>query len=80
MVDTSGADIANINPFRYRSYYYDTETGWYYLNSRYYNPLLCRFITMDSVEYLGASGSMLSLNLYAYCENDPVMCRLGYNL
>ena len=73
MVDTSELDIANINPFRYRSYYYDTETGWYYLNSRYYNPLLCRFITMASIEYLGASGSMLSLNLYAYCENNPIM-------
>ena len=40
MVDTSELDIGNINPFRYRSYYYDKETGWYYLNSRYYNPLL----------------------------------------
>ena len=72
-VSINGANIANINPFRYRSYYYDKETGWYYLNSRYYNPLLCRFITMDSVEYLGASGSILSLNLYAYCENNPIM-------
>ena len=49
MVDTSELDIGNINPFRYRGYYYDKETGWYYLNSRYYNPFLCRFITMDSV-------------------------------
>ena len=73
MVDTSELDIGNINPFRYRGYYYDKETGWYYLNSRYYNPLLCRFITMGSVEYLGASGSILSLNLYAYCENNPIM-------
>ena len=45
--DTSSISLSTINPFRYRSYYQDNETGWYYLNSRYYNPLTNRFITMD---------------------------------
>ncbi len=70
--DTSGINLSSINPFRYRSYYQDNETGWYYLNSRYYNPLTNRFITMNQIEYLGESGSLLSLNLYGYCENNPV--------
>ena len=71
-LDTSGINLSTINPFRYRSYYQDNETGWYYLNSRYYNPLTNRFVTMDQIEYLGASGSVLSLNLYSYCENNPI--------
>lgn len=70
--DTSGINLSTINPFRYRSYYHDNETGWYYLNSRYYNPLANRFVTMDQIEYLGASGNVLSFNLYSYCENNPV--------
>jgi len=72
LVDTSNCDLSTVNPFRYRSYYYDKETGWYYLNSRYYNPIIGRFITMDGVEYLGASGTALSMNLFSYCENNPV--------
>jgi RHS repeat-associated protein len=43
-----------------------------YLNSRYYNPKLARFVTMDEIDYLGASGSVLSYNLYSYCENNPI--------
>ena len=72
IIDESNLNIGTINPFRYRSYYFDTETNWYYLNSRYYNPKLGRFVTMDEVEYLGASGSLLSYNLYSYCEGNPV--------
>lgn len=72
-LDTSGINLSSINPFRYKSYYQDNETGWYYLNSRYYNPLANRFITMDQIEYLGASGSALSYNLYSYCENNPII-------
>ncbi|MFA6661517.1 MAG: RHS repeat-associated core domain-containing protein, partial [Bacilli bacterium] len=67
LVDTSNCDLSTVNPFRYRSYYYDKETGWYYLNSRYYNPIIGRFITMDSIEYLGAGGT----NLFSYCNNNP---------
>ena len=60
------------NPFRYRGYY-DTETGYYYLNSRYYDPQVKRFISADNLNYLGANGDLNSYNLYAYCSNNPVM-------
>ena len=65
--------IGSMNPFRYRGYYYDTETGFYYLNSRYYDPEICRFINADHVNYLGANGDLNSFNLYAYCGNNPVI-------
>lgn len=60
------------NPIRYRGYYYDTETGLYYLQSRYYAPDTGRFINADDVAFLGVTGTVLSCNLFAYCENDPV--------
>lgn len=60
--------IAYINPFRYRGYYYDEETGFYYINNRYYSPLLCRFLNIDSNTYRSIS----SKNLYLYCDNNPV--------
>lgn len=66
-----GNHIGNINPYRYRSYYYDTETKLYYLNSRYYNPLWGRFINADGI--IGANQDILSYNLYAYCSNNPIM-------
>ncbi len=61
------------NPLRYRGYVYDQETGLYYLQSRYYNPAICRFISADSISYLGADGTLVSYNLFAYCNNNPVM-------
>lgn len=64
--------IAQVNPFRYRSYYYDNETGLYYVLNRYYDPQTARFISPDSIEYLD-SESFNGLNLYAYCLNNPVM-------
>ena len=64
--------IAEINPIRYRSYYYDAETGLYYLQSRYYDPEIGRFISADDTQYLGASGTALGYNLFGYCENNPV--------
>ena len=64
--------IGNINPFRYRGYYYDVETGLYYLKTRYYDPKTGRFITIDDVSYL-APDTINGLNLYAYCGNNPVM-------
>ena len=73
IIDTSGIGLGTINPFRYRSYYYDNETGWYYLNSRFYDPLIKRFITPDDISYLGASGTSISYNLYSYCENNPII-------
>ena len=70
--DNTSIGIANINPIRYRSYYYDAETGWYYLQSRYYDPTVGRFISPDDPSLLGANGDLLSYNLYAYCSNNPV--------
>ena len=70
---TATSFIGNINPFRYRGYYFDTESGFYYLNSRYYDPQVKRFISADDISYLGANGDLNSFNLYAYCSNNPVM-------
>ena len=68
--DTAG--IAEVNPFRYRGYYYDAETGLYYLKTRYYDPEVGRFISQDDVSYLDPE-HINGLNLYAYCGNNPVM-------
>lgn len=62
--------IGNINPFRYRGYYYDKETNLYYLNSRYYNPKWGRFISPDKI--IGSNADMISYNLYSYCSNNPI--------
>lgn len=60
--------------FRYRGYYYDDETGFYYLQSRYYDPSLCRFISADQYELVGMLSQTLGqMNLYAYCNNNPIM-------
>ena len=65
--------LAELNPLRYRGYVYDQETGFYYLQSRYYDPAVGRFINADDVAYLGADKSMPSYNLFAYCHNNPVV-------
>ena len=59
---------AQYNPFRYRGYYYDTDLGMYYLQSRYYDAKICRFINADSALY----HSMFGYNMFAYCGNNPV--------
>ena len=64
--------IAQTNPLRYRGYYYDNESGLYYLQSRYYSPDLCRFISADGFDYLNASAE-LNMNAYIYCWNCPVV-------
>lgn len=64
--------IGTLNPFRYRGYYYDNETGLYYLQTRYYDAEVCRFISPDTLDYLDPE-SINGLNLYAYCLNNPVM-------
>ena len=69
----SSGSLLERNPFRYRGYMYDTETGLYYLQSRYYDPATGRFINADSAECIGANETILSYNLYVYCENNPVM-------
>lgn len=66
------AHIGNMNPYRYRSYYYDTETGLFYLTSRYYDLETGRFINADDVSYINPE-TINGLNLYAYCGNNPVM-------
>ena len=69
LADTIGA----INPLRYRGYYYDTETGLYYLQSRYYSPDLMRFISQDDPMLSNAQSRPLGSNLRVYCLNNPVM-------
>ena len=71
---TSASTIGKWNPFRYRGYYYDVENGLYYLQSRYYNPAWGRFISPDSTDTLLASETSLTdKNLFAYCDNNPIM-------
>ena len=65
--------VGEINPFRYRGYYYDTETKLYYLNSRYYDPETGRFINADNIDILEEDQyNILEHNLYTYCLNNPV--------
>lgn len=70
-VSSNSAHIANINPFRYRGYYYDAETGFYYLNSRYYDPVVGRFLNADA--FVSTGQGILGNNMFAYCGNNPVM-------
>ena len=72
-VSSTYTTLANLNPFRYRGYYYDTETELYFLKTRYYDPEIGRFMTIDGIEYLDPE-TINGLNLYAYCGNNPVMC------
>ena len=66
-------EIAELNPFRYRSYYLDEETGLYYLNSRYYDAELGRFINADNISILAEGKELFNgLNLFVYCGNNPV--------
>ncbi len=67
--DTTANSVGTLNPFRYKGYYYDTETGLYYLNSRYYDADTGRFINADGQLNEG----VLGYNMFAYCENNPVM-------
>ena len=71
--DISGnaTHIANLNPLRYRGYVYDNETGFYYLQSRYYDPVVGRFINVDNT-LSGVNGPILGYNLFAYSFNNPI--------
>ena len=71
-IEQDEGGIAEKNAIRYRGYYYDEETGFYYLKTRYYDPEIGRFITIDDTSYL-APDTINGLNLYAYCGNNPVM-------
>ena len=67
---SSSGKLAEINPLRYRGYYYDNETGFYYLQSRYYNPAIHRWINSDSL--IGQAENIQGTNLFSYCFNNPV--------
>lgn len=70
---TADTDIAKLNPIRYRGYYYDNETDYYYLQSRYYDSNICRFINSDVAEISKISKEITAgTNLFAYCNNDSV--------
>ena len=74
LLETTGSlktTLGYLNPFRYRGYVYDEETGLYYLRTRYYNPEWARFVNSDSA--VGKVGSPLSHNAYAYCDNSPIV-------
>ena len=68
---TSDSNFAILNSIRYRGYYYDTESGLYYLQSRYYDPTTGRFVNADDVYYMGNNGNLLDFNLFMYCCNNP---------
>ena len=68
---TASGSLAEINPLRYRGYYYDTETGFYYLQSRYYDPSNHRFINADG--YASTGQGLIGTNMFAYCGNNPVI-------
>ena len=76
--DSGYAGLIFNNPLTYRGYIYDRETGFYYLQSRYYDPTIGRFLNADDVLYLGSTGSLISYTLFAYCDNNCV-CSLDYD-
>ena len=69
ILDASGS-MAEKNSLRYRGYYYDSETGYYYLQSRYYDPANRRFINADV--YNSTSQGFVGTNMFAYCQNNPI--------
>ena len=64
-------NVGNFNPFRYRGYYYDSESGLYYLMSRYYDPVTHRFVNADG--FFQSGGDVLDANMSIYCRNNPIM-------
>ena len=71
MVDLTNFGLGTLNPIRYRGYYYDEETNWYYLQSRYYDPEIGRFINVDG--FVSTGQGILGYNMYAYCQNNPII-------
>ena len=71
-IKSNVSNIATINPFRYRGYYFDSEIGLYYLNARYYDPEMGRFISPDSVWFINLI-NIEGLNIYLYCYNNPIL-------
>ena len=73
LATSTNATIANINPYRYRGYYYDKETGLYYVSSRYYDPEIGRFVNGDEVENTLYTNIVLDYNIFTYVQNNPVV-------
>ena len=72
--DVSDARIGEVNSFRYRGYYYDSDIGLYYTANRYYDATICRWINADVLDTLAATPNELTdNNLYAYCDNNPII-------
>ena len=72
--DNSDFSLGTINPIRYRGYYYDSETKLYYLQSRYYNPEVGRFLNTDTIDVIAVSPTELTdKNLFSYCDNNPII-------
>ena len=71
-VTQDSVGIATINPFRYRTYYFDEEIGLYYLQSRYYDANVGRFVTADCSETILSDDKLIVCNIYTYCYNDPI--------
>ena len=69
---TMAATVGQKNPFRYRGYYFDAESGMYYLQSRYYDPEIRRFISADNIIVTGTSVEYQNVNLYEYCSDNPI--------
>ena len=69
-ISQTAANVAAYNPFRYRGYLYDADTGFYYLKTRYYDPELGRFISADG--YASTGQSIPGYNMFAYCNCDPI--------
>lgn len=78
VVDSACETIANLNPFRYRSYYFDTETELYFLKTRYYDPEIGRFMTIDDISYLNV-GIINALNIYTLALNIKLIFVLHQN-
>ncbi len=68
--ESMASTLGTLNPFRYRGYVYDEETGLYYVSSRYYDPEIGRFINADG--YVSTGQGILGNNMFAYCGNNPV--------
>ena len=67
---SSSGDMADINPLRYRGYYYDEDLDFYYLHTRYYDPVICRFVGPD--DNISTGQGIIGNNMFAYCGNNPV--------
>ena len=72
IISDSDTDIGELNPFKFKGYYYDHESSMYYCKSRYYVPEWCRWLNADNPKYLDFN-NVKSANLFAYCQNDPVL-------